>query len=346
MSLFKSIAKLLAGGESVVLATILQRSGSAPRAVGSRMVVRADGSILGTIGGGILEARIQQLAAEVFETRKTLVRDFTLTAEDASHMGMICGGQVRVLIQIVDASEAFQIKFYRDIAATLEAHRQAWLVTRLPGGEGAFERPDHGLLGTDGSFAGMLDFAQLQEIVGQFGGRQPGVVRHDGEDFLVEPLCREGSVIIFGAGHISRELAPLAKLVGFRTIVLDDRREFANRGRFSCADEVLVIDSFEAALNGLAIDEESYLVLVTRGHAHDKTVLKQALATPAGYIGMIGSRRKRDAIYQALLGEGVSRGDLERVYSPVGIKIGAETPAEIAVSIVAELIQVRAGRNS
>jgi xanthine dehydrogenase accessory factor len=346
MSLFKSIANLLAGGESIVLATIVQRSGSAPRAVGSRMVIRPDGSILGTIGGGILEARVQDLAAEVFANHKTLVRDVTLTAEDACRMGMICGGQVRVLIQIVDAAEALQSQFYRDIAAALEAHRQAWLVTSLPRGEGACERPDHGLLGKDGAFTGTLDVVLLQAIVAQFGGRQPEVIRHGRRGFLVEPLCREGSVIIFGAGHISQELAPLAKRVGFRTIVLDDRREFANRGRFPCADEVLVLDSFEQALDGLTIDEESYLVLVTRGHAHDKTVLRQALATPAGYIGMIGSRSKRDAIYEALLKEGATRGDLERVHSPVGIKIGAETPAEIAVSIVAELIQARAGRNS
>jgi xanthine dehydrogenase accessory factor len=198
-------------------------------------------------------------------------------------------------------------------------------------------------MGKGGSFTGTLDPVLIREVVVRFGGRQPDVVRYGEEDFLVEPLCSEGSVFIFGAGHIAGELAPLAKLVGFRTIVLDDRQEFASRARFPSADTVLVLDSFEKALDGLDIDEESYLVIVTRGHAHDKTVLGQALATKVGYIGMIGSRSKRDAVYEALLEEGLTRADFERVHSPIGLDIGAETPEEIAVSIVSELIQARSG---
>ena len=344
MSVFKGIAKLLSEGENLVLATIINRSGSAPRSAGSRMAVRSDGSILGTVGGGILEARVQELAAEVFENRRTLVRKFTLTPEDASRMGMICGGQVRVLIHFVDASETFKSRFYQDVAATLDAYRQALLVTLIPREEEISERPGCGLIGKDGSIKGTLDSALVREIAARFGGRQPDVVRYGEDDFLIEPLSNEGSVFIFGAGHISRELAPLTKLVGFRTTVLDDRQEFANRARFPSADAVLVPDSFEKALDGLDIDEESCLVIVTRGHAHDKTVLGKALATKAGYIGMIGSRRKRDAVYEALLKEGFTRADVERVHSPIGLDIGAETPEEIAVSIVAELIRARAGK--
>jgi len=345
MNVFKGIAKLLSEGESVVLATILDRSGSAPRSVGSRMAVRANGSILGTVGGGVLEARVQDLASEVFKTRKTMVRKFTLTAEDASRMGMICGGQVRILIDFLDASEDLQGRFYNDVVAALDAHRQALLVTLIPGEQGDFERPVHGLIVKDGSFTGTLDPALVREVADLFGGRQPDVVRHGEQDFFVEPLCRQGSVFIFGAGHIGRELAPLSKLVGFRTIVVDDRQEFANRARFPSADAVLVLDSFANAMNGLNIDEESCLVIVTRGHAHDKTVLGLALATKAGYIGMIGSRKKRDAVYEALIEEGFTRDELERVHCPVGLDIKAETPEEIAVSIVAELIQARAGKS-
>ena len=134
-------------------------------------------------------------------------------------------------------------------------------------------------------------------------------------------------------------------MVGFQTVVLDDRQEFANRERFETADEVIVPSSFERAIDDLEINEQSYLVLVTRGHAHDKTLLRQALGTKAGYIGMIGSRRKRDAVYEALRKEGISPGEFDRVFSPIGLEIGAETPEEIAVSIVAELIRVRAAKN-
>ena len=173
---------------------------------------------------------------------------------------------------------------------------------------------------------------------------QPAVVDHEGERFFIEPLSSEGTVYIFGAGHIGQKLAQLTKFVGFRTVVLDDREEFANRELLGSADRIVVLSSFDDAMRDLTIDEESYLVIVTRGHVHDKTVLGQALRTRAGYIGMIGSRKKRDATYEVLAREGFTTQDFARVHSPIGLSIGAETPEEIAVSIVAELIQARAGR--
>ena len=342
MNLFKTIATLLAQGESLVLATILDRSGSAPRAAGSRMIVRSDGSILGTIGGGILEARVIKLAGHSFESRSTLVRDFSLTAEDASLMGMICGGWVKVLIHYVDAGDPSQRALFENAGRVLDFGGHGWLVTRIPREDEPAAPPGQGFLDRGQRAVGTLDHGLVRAVAAGFPGRQPGVARHDAERFLVEPVGREGCVVIFGAGHVSRELAPLVKLVGFRTIVCDDREEFANRDRFPSADEVLVLSSFDGAMQVLDLDEASYLVIVTRGHAHDKKILEQALSTNARYIGMIGSMRKRDAIYGALLREGFSRSDLDRVSSPIGLDISAETPQEIAVSIVAELILVRA----
>jgi xanthine dehydrogenase accessory factor len=127
-----------------------------------------------------------------------------------------------------------------------------------------------------------------------------------------------------------------------RMVILDDREEFANRELLGSADEILVLKAFDEAMKDLKIDQESYLVIVTHGHAHDKTVLEQALRTHAGYTGMIGSRKKRDATYEVLAREGFSKQDLARVHSPLRLNIDAETPEEIAVSIVAELIQARA----
>ncbi len=342
MDVFKNVSALLAAGESLVMVVILARSGSAPRSVGSRMAVRKDGSIVGTIGGGILEARVQELAGTVFQSHETIVRTFTLTPEDVSLMGMICGGQVRLLIYHVDATRPDQALLYRKAAELLRSRRAGWLVSRLPDGDRHPEAPRQGLVGPDGLQAGTLERATIQEVMSQFDGRQPCLVARGNEGFLVEPLSQEGCVFIFGAGHISQDLAPLLRLVGFRTVVLDDRPEFANRDRFPTADEIRVIVTFERALDGLEIDANSYLVLVTRGHAHDKTVLSLSLKTGAGYIGMIGSRRKRDAIYQSLFKEGYTQEDIDRVHSPIGLDIGAETPAEIAVSIVAELIGHRA----
>ena len=135
--------------------------------------------------------------------------------------------------------------------------------------------------------------------------------------------------------------AHLAALVGFRVVVIDDRLEYANKERFPEAEKTLVIKNFTRAFDGLEIDADSYIVIVTRGHQYDRAVLEQSLRTSAGYIGMISSRRKREAIYEYLTAQGFTKERLAQVHSPIGIDIGGETPEEIAVSIVAELIKVR-----
>jgi xanthine dehydrogenase accessory factor len=343
MQLFNTLTELLIGRESVVLTTILSRNGSAPRAVGTRMVVRNDGSIIGTIGGGILEARVRQLAHHAFEHRGAVARDFVLTAQDAGQMGMICGGQLRVLIQYVDGSDPDYLAFYQQVAACLKQGQSASLITEIPTGQGPRNGLRQCLYRNDGTrfFAG--EYGNFTVPPPSTESREPQVVDHGASCFFVEPLCQPAMVFIFGAGHISQQLARLTRLVGFRTVVLDDRAEFANRERFSSADEVVVLASFEEAMAGLCIDRNSYIVLVTRGHAHDESLLAEALTTRAGYIGMIGSRRKRDAVYTELQKQGFSAQALERVHSPIGLSIAAETPEEIAISIAAELIAVRAG---
>jgi xanthine dehydrogenase accessory factor len=160
--------------------------------------------------------------------------------------------------------------------------------------------------------------------------------------FFLEPFQELGVLMVFGAGHVSQPTAAYGTHLGFRVIVLDDRIEFANRERFPEPIEIKVLPDFKNCIEGFNIDDDYYLVIVTRGHLHDKIVLAQALKTRAGYIGMIGSQQKRDSIYQALLSEGFSTDDIQRVHSPIGLPIGAQTPEEIAISITAELIQVRA----
>ena len=341
--LFNRLTELLAQRESVVLTMILSRNGSAPRTVGTRMIVRRDGSIIGTIGGGILEARVQQLAKQAFDHQGAIVHDFVLTAEDAEQMGMICGGQIRVLIQYVDGSDSDCLAFYQQVTASLKLRKPAWLTTEIPLGETVYSGLVQCLCHNDGAriFAGYHDNLPIPSPLAET--KEPQVVSQGASRFLIEPLCHEGVVFIFGAGHIAQELAPLTRRVGFRTVVLDDRAEFANRERFASADDVAVLPSFDDVMTDLSIDENSYIVLVTRGHIHDKTLLGEALATRAGYIGMIGSRRKRDAVYQDLEKEGFTAENFQRVHSPIGLSIGAETPEEIAVSITAELIAARAG---
>ena len=167
------------------------------------------------------------------------------------------------------------------------------------------------------------------------------VLEAGGRSFALEPWAAANPLVIFGAGHVSRPTAQVAALVGFRVTVLDDRPEFANAERFPQA-QTRVLASYTDCFAGLPSGPETFVVILTRGHVHDAEVLAQALRTRAGYIGMIGSRRKRDAVYARLLGQGFGPADLDRVHCPVGLDIGAETPEEIAVSVNAELIACRA----
>ena len=342
MSIFKRMVELLQKQESFALATILRRCGSAPRDVGSRMVIRADGSIIGSIGGGVLEARVQALAREVFQSGQTIVGTYSLNREGPAPIGMICGGDVEFLLHFEDATQPARLAIYRELLTTLGAKKHGWLTIRLPDREVSEEAPAIHIFTDDAAIIDDQGLLRLKELLVEASSTQPSIVTHEGKRFFIEPLAAEGTVYIFGAGHIGQKLASLTKFVGFRTVVLDDREEFANRELLGTTDRIVVLKSFDEAMKDLAVDEESYLVIVTRGHAHDKTVLAQALKTNAGYIGMIGSRTKRDATYEQLTKEGFTGKDFARVRCPIGLNIGAETPEEIAVCIVAELIQARA----
>lgn len=172
---------------------------------------------------------------------------------------------------------------------------------------------------------------------GAIAGLQGGAV-----DIFAEVLPPSQSLIIVGAGHIAQPLAVLGKLLTFKVSIVDDRRDFANPERFPGADEILVTD-FDKGLRSLDITPQSYIVLVTRGHVHDQACLRFALRTRAPYVGMIGSRMRIRTVMRRLMDEGFPRTELERVHAPIGIDIGSQTPAEIAVAIAAEIIDIQRG---
>ncbi len=329
--------QLYTSGQSFVLATVVTNNGSVPREAGAKMLVRPDGSTVGTVGGGILEARVEELARASLKTRRSLVKDYAFTGKDAATMDAICGGRVEVLVEWMDGTEAKNGALLTDLRDSLTARRKGWLVTVLP--EGGESNPQRCLVHLHGEITGALPEELDEETV--VSSRRPRLVVAAGKRVMVEPLDTAGQVIIFGAGHVSRALAAFTSAVGFWTVVVDDRPEFANTERFPTADSVLALDSFDNVMDGLEIDSDTYLVIVTRGHLNDLLVLSQALKTPAGYIGMIGSRRKTSLIFDQLRKDGVREDEIRRVFAPIGVDIGAETPEEIGISIAAELIQAR-----
>ena len=253
MDVFEELVRLRRAGQKCALATIVEVRGSIPSYETAKLLVREDGSMVGTVGGGCVEAEVWTAAREAILTGQPKRLTFHLGQDAAYDNGLICGGQLEV---------------------------------------------------------------------------------------FVEPVLPQPRVFIFGAGHISKSLSKIASLAGFGVTVIDDREAFANRERFPEADETLAGD-YEEMFPSLEVGGNSYLVIVTRGHRDDMRVLRLAVGTEARYVAMIGSKRKVISVVKELEKEGLPREAFERIHAPMGLEIGAVTPEEIAVSVVAEMIAVR-----
>jgi xanthine dehydrogenase accessory factor len=253
MNIYEEIVTLQRAGRNGAVATIVNSRGSIPSFRSAKMLVRDDGSIAGTIGGGCVEAEVWQAAREVIAQEKPRTLSFDLNQDPKYDTGLVCGGTLEIFI---------------------------------------------------------------------------------------EPVLPVPLLYIFGAGHVAIELFKAARNAGFDCIVTDDRDTYANAERFPNALQVIAKD-FDEALKEIAPSESSYIVIATRGHRDDMRVLRWAVQTPARYIGMIGSRRKAITVFRELTKEGLNPNLFDRVHSPVGLDIGAVTPEEIAISILAELIATR-----
>jgi xanthine dehydrogenase accessory factor len=336
--LFAEVVRLQQADRRGALAIPLWSSGSVPMRSQSRLLLRDDGTAAGTIGGGLLEAQVLAAAREVISGDEARVLEFDLAGDEAARSGMICGGQCAVLVAPI-APERDRDVFAAAAQAEADGQRAA-LITVLPGA----------------GPAPVLALSSEGRLIGSSGDPAvDGALRHAARECLeqeeprlieepvrahIDIVAPRPVVFVFGGGHIGAVLAHLAALVGFRVVVTDDREEFANRDRFPHADEVLAVPVPEFFARH-PIGEHAYLVAVTRGHANDEEVLVFALRTPARYIGMIGSKRKVAAIFARLREQGFTDADLARVHAPIGLAIGADTVEEIAVSIIAELIEVR-----
>jgi xanthine dehydrogenase accessory factor len=351
--IYAKIVELLKKNRFSVLATMIRQTGAAPRHAGTKFLIMEDGSFLGTIGGGLLEAQVLEGAKKVLETHTPLRLNFILKGKDVEKTDMICGGDAEIFLEPVSPENLSHLDIFKKAMDVNRRGGSGVVATIVNSEHWQGEYVPKMFMDPDGEGTGALSRIEeaedaikeeLRQVMTQ--GEPKIIICHDEAgnelELFAEPLASEPILYVFGGGHVSLQIVPLAARVGFKVVVVDDRAEFADPGNFPEAWKVHQFP-FEGVLEKFAVDEFSYFVIVTRGHIHDKTVLTQALRTPAKYVGMIGSRRKRNMIYDALLKEGFTKDDIGRVHAPIGLDIGAETPEEIAVSIVAELIQIRAG---
>ncbi len=340
-------AALLTGGEPLVLVTVVSRTGSAPREAGTRALQTRNG-FEGTVGGGLLEARAMEaarnsLASGLSGRVSCDMSGFTPNSD------MICGGGMEVLCEVLAPRQAEMFALAAEVLRL--GGRGAWLVELRRDGvslHGEAETPqrrlvvdalpEHAVL-TEGVTVGLDAITPLLETR---KGR-PGLVDVDGRILYVEPLDAPPVLLLCGGGHVSLEVARLAHSCGFVVDVVDDREEFSNAGRFPMARHCRVLPGYENLVQTCDIGRRHFVAIITRGHSFDREALAQALTSHAQYVGMIGSRTKREQVYAALRKQGVPDAELAAVCCPIGLSIEAETPQQIAVSIVAELLAARAG---
>ena len=340
--IYLKVYELLLSGQKIVLAKTIRRSGSTPRDVGSMCIITQEGELIGTVGGGILEYRVQKRAIKLLEQEESFIYQFHLTDEDLAGAGMICGGDVDLFLEPLFPQNTDMLSLFKVIKEYITGNKPGILVSLIKDGISVMDTGARMFIGTDGKTFGTIPGFDPEEINLDKAAPYDLISFDDKKAYLfVERISLAPRIFLFGAGHVSMFVAQLAKIVGFVITLIDDRPEFANKEKFPGADEIVISD-FKQVFEQLEISSNSYILIITRGHLHDKIVLQHALSTCASYIGMIGSTRKRNTIYKALMDEGFSKDDLQKVYSPIGLDINAETPEEIAVSIVGELIKKRA----
>ena len=311
-----------------VLVTIIADQGSTPRGTGSQMLVGEQGRILGTIGGGAVEQKSEEMALEVLNEKQSRCHLFQLHERAKENIGMVCGGNVRVLFQFIPGGSRQWAELAAAILDRVENRQSGWLVLRL-----------------DGSVPALLDGAG-KAILGE---GVPGNVTGNGwlplrsGEYSCLPLPIGERAVIFGGGHCAQALAPLLHTLGFRVTVFDEREEYVSRELFPTA-EMLVAGDYMKLADHLNITADDYIVVMTSGHSYDLEVQDQVLRGDFAYVGVIGSRRKTATVNQKLRERGVPEEQIQRVHTPIGMAIKAVTPEEIAVSIAGEMIYERAVR--
>lgn len=340
---FAALKEAVDTGQTVALATIIRTAGSTPREVGAKMMIHPEGRHAGTVGGGCGEAEVLRQALDVIASRQAAIVRVDLTGEISLESDGICGGVMEVLVEPWPPADE-EPAHWRPLLERLAGGEAAgpWaLATRLP------PAPVQHLLITPDELDAIQERSHAfgRAVERLLAERRSGLVTllDSGETWFVDVHRARPTVVIAGAGHIAVPLAQMAKMLDFRVIVIDDRPTFVNPARFPTADQ-LICDHFDKALRSLSIDPDTYIVIITRGHQHDVTCLRAVIRSPAGYIGMIGSRRRVRGVFELLeQEEGIPRELLERVHAPIGLDIGAKTPAEIALSILAEIVKVYRG---
>ena len=353
--MYQQVKQFLEDNETLAIATIVSTLGSTPREVGAKMVITASGEILGTVGGGCGEAEVRREAVQVIRSRKPALVRVELMDDIESNSPAVCGGILNVFVDPwwKESGTAASVKLADEllrvskqgVAAVMATVINAENFNEVATGEKCLVRDGAPKAG-DIRNRELLDaiLVEADTRLKREESRQVTLTVSPGKaDVFFDVIPPVRKVIIVGAGHLAIPLVKFGKILGFHITVIDDRVMYANRDRFPDVEEVLVGNMAET-LRGIEITPQTYIVLITRGHQFDEPCLREVIHSPAKYIGMIGSKRRIKACFLRFRDEeGIPEELLKRVYAPIGLDIKAESPEEIALSIVSEMVKVRRG---
>ena len=346
---FHEAASELEGERPVVVATVVHTKGSTPQKPGAKLLVRNDGSGVGTLGGGCVEGDIWFAANQLLKRGGGAeYREYHLNEDLAAQDGLVCGGTMYFLIDPVYEPSQYE-SYARQIDAAYDGGPPVAMASLIRAAGGSSLHTGAKVFIHEGGFTeGTLGDPRMDRAAAQKAqelmvhGRCEFVTTEDGAEYFIEAYTTPPRLVICGGGHVSKAIAPLAKTLGFHVFITDDREEFANEERFPEADRVVALKP-EDALPKLPINANTFIVVATRGHRYDNVALEAAARTPAKYVGLMGSKRKTILIYEDLVRMGLPVERIREIRSPIGLDIHARTPQEIAVSIMAEALMFRLG---
>ncbi len=335
--------------EPAVLATVVRTKGSTPQKPGAKLLVRKDGTGVGTLGGGCVEGDIWYAAKEILRRKGgPEFKDYFLNEEIAARDGLVCGGTMYFFIEPLWEPGEF-LPFGREMMGAYESGNPVSVAMVVKSDSGRGVAGAKLLLREDGSTQGSLGDPGLDGLALEAArrvadlGTNEHLMTEDGTELYVEGFTTPPTLVLMGGGHVAKATYDLAVLLRYRIYVVDDRPEFANPERFPGAEDTVVVPDYARGLDQVPINANTFIVIATRGHWFDDLALEAAIRTPAKYVGLMGSTRKTILIYQRLAGLGIPVEKLRQVHAPIGLDIGALTPEEIAVSIMSEIVMFRHG---
>ncbi|HJW87599.1 MAG TPA: XdhC/CoxI family protein [Candidatus Brocadiaceae bacterium] len=348
IKIIEEALRLAERGEPFVIATVVRTTGSTPQKAGAKLLVRQDGSCVGTLGGGCIEGEIWSKAKIILREQGCPVfLRYDLNEAFAARDGLVCGGAMFFFMDVISDTRVF-LPFMREIAQAIHGGKPVALATVVNALHGKSCLGAKLLVREDDSQQGTMGDSELEQEAHALGkavlahGSNECFQTKDGTEIFVEGYTTPPTLVLMGGGHVNKAVSLLAASVGFRIYVIDDRPEFANAERFPEAIGIVVSD-YSTGLAGVPVNRNTAIVIATRGHRYDDSALAAAVQTDAGYVGLLGSKRKTLEIYKSLLKEKVPHERIREVRAPIGLNIGAVTPEELAVSIMSEIIMVRRG---